>query len=100
LPPSRDDQSAVLRTELDAETAAAGHFGRDHGGATAQELVKDHVTLQRVMEDRAPHALDRLLRAVPGVRSVVRDLPDGGLFVIALPGATRCSTVARRLLFS
>jgi hypothetical protein len=60
LLPSRDDQSAVLRTELDAETAAAGHFGRDHGGATAQELVKDHVTLQRLMEDRAPHALDRL----------------------------------------
>jgi hypothetical protein len=48
------------------------------------------------MEDLPAHALDRL----PGVRSAVRDLPDGGLFVIALLGASRSSTVARRLLFS
>src|SRR5436190_16291810 len=46
-----------------------------------------------VVYDRAPHALDRLLRAVPPAllalsiteRIVVGDLPHGGLLAVTLP---------------
>jgi hypothetical protein len=102
LLPSRDRRGAIFRTEFDRVAAATGHFGRDDGGPAADERVINRIALQRVIEDRPAHALDRLLRAVAGVGAAVRDLPEGDLLAIALPvcglepaRSSRASTVSR-----
>src|SRR5205823_5423618 len=79
------------------ETAAdpAGHLGGDHAGARAEKRVIDRLAGPAVVDDRAAHAFDRLLGAVPPARLpqpaaervVVGDLPNRGLRAVALPMA-------------
>src|ERR1700739_1844153 len=82
LPSSQNDidiGGAQLQTAADA----AGHLGRDQAGARAEKWFIDQLAGPAVVDDRAAHALDRLLRAVaPALlalaiaeRIVVGDLP-------------------------
>src|ERR1700730_16418735 len=94
LPASHDD-IGIGRAELDPVADAAGHFGRDQTRAGAQKRVVDRLAGPAVVDDRAAHALDRLLSAVPPAllalrvaeRVVVGDLPDRRLRAVALPVA-------------
>ena len=54
----------VLRIQLDAEADALGQFrGRQRGAAAEERIVNQFAALE-VVQDRAPHQLDRLLRGV------------------------------------
>src|SRR5437762_3270808 len=92
LPASQDDID-IGRAELDTDAGAAGHFGRDQARARTEKRVIDQLAGPAVVDDRTPHAFDRLLRAVPPAlfalsitkRIVVDDLPHGGLLAVTLP---------------
>ena len=94
LPASHDDID-IGGAELETVADAAGHFGGDQARARAEKRVIDRLAGPAVVDDRAAHALDRLLRAVPPAllalpvaeRIVVGDLPDRGLRAVALPVA-------------
>src|SRR5882672_12483662 len=64
LPTSHDDID-IRGVELDAVADAAGHFGRDQARARAEKRVIDRLAGPAVVGDRAAHALDWLLGAVP-----------------------------------
>ena len=94
LPTSQDDidiAGAYLETAADA----AGHFGRDQARARTEKRIIDQLAGPVVVDDRAAHALDRLLRGVSPTllaltiakRIVVGDLPHGGLLAATLPMA-------------
>src|SRR5438445_4678537 len=85
----------ISGVELDPAADAAGHFGRDQAGARAEKRVIDRLAGPAVVGDRAAHAFDRLLGAVPPAllalpvaeRIVVGDLPDCRLRAVGLPVA-------------
>src|SRR5438046_9466075 len=85
----------MSRSALDSAADAAGHFGRDQAGARAEKRIVDRLAGAAVVDDRAAHAFDRLLRAVPPAllalrvaeRVVVGDLPNRRLRTVALPVA-------------
>src|SRR4051812_11419333 len=93
----------ISRVELDTAADAAGHFGCDQAGARAEERVIDNLPGAAVVDDRAAHALDRLLRAVPPAllalrvaeRVVVGDLPHRRLGAVTLPVAGLCRRARR-----
>src|SRR5438477_5685651 len=92
LPAAQDDID-IGRADLETDAGAAGHFSRDQACARTEKRVIDQLAGAAVVDDRTPHALDRLLRAVPPAllalsiaeRIVVGDLPHGGLLAVALP---------------
>src|SRR6266478_7297139 len=92
LPASHDDVD-ISGVELETAADAAGHFGRDQARAGAEKRVIDRLAGPAVVDDRAAHALDWLLGAVPPTllalwvaeRIVVGDLPDRRLRAVARP---------------
>src|SRR6516165_6270162 len=94
LPTSQDDID-IAGAYLETAAAAAGHFGRDQAGAQPKKRVIDQLAGPAVVDDRAAHALDRLLRAVAKALFAlsiaewitIGDLPDCGLRAVALPVA-------------
>ena len=101
LPASHDD-IGIGRAELDPVADAAGHFGRDQTRAGAQKRVVDRLAGPAVVDDRAAHALDRLLSAVPPAllalrvaeRVVVGKLPYRSLGAVTAPMAALPSRTA------
>src|SRR5712672_521969 len=93
--PALHDDIDISGVELDTAADAAGHFGRDQARARTEKRVIDRLAGPAVVDDRAAHALDWLLGAMPptlfallaAVRIVVGDLPDGRLRAVALPVA-------------
>ena len=85
----------ISGVELDPAADAAGHFGRDQAGARAEKRIIDRLAGPAVVDDRAAHAFDRLLGAVPPAllalwaaeRVVVGDLPDCRLRAVTRPVA-------------
>src|SRR5438309_10492069 len=85
----------ISGVELDPAADAAGHFGRDQAGARAEKRIIDRLAGPAVVDDRAAHAFDRLLGAVPPAllalwpaeRVVVGDLPDCRLRAVTRPAA-------------
>src|SRR5216683_3484851 len=73
----------------------AAHFGSDQTGARAEKRVIDRVAGPAVVDHRAPHALHRLLSAMPPAllalpvakRIVAGNLRDRRLRAVALPVA-------------
>src|SRR5215472_8735334 len=94
LPASHDDID-ISGAELETVAAAAGHFGRNQACARSEKRVIDQLAGPAVVDDRAAHRFDRLLRAVPPAllalraakRIVVRKLPDCCLRAVAGPVA-------------
>src|SRR5438270_966545 len=93
--PSAQGNVDIDRVELETEADPAAHLGGDQGRSRAEKWIIDRLAGPAVIGDRPAHALDRLLRAVPGAffalpiakRIVVGDLPHGGLFPATLPSA-------------
>src|SRR5262249_58958349 len=75
--------------------AAAGHLARDQARARTEKRVIDQLAGAAVVDNRAAHRLDRLLRAVPPAllalraakRIVVWKLPDRWLRAVGGPVA-------------
>src|SRR5205823_13357580 len=94
LPAAHDDID-IGGADLQTVADAAGHFGRNQTRAGAQKRVIDRLAGPAVVGDRAAHAFDRLLRAVPPARLTLRiaewivvgDFPDRRLGATALPVA-------------
>src|SRR5215472_15440973 len=63
--PASHDNIDISGADLETAAAAAGHFGRDQARARAEKRVVDQLAGPAVVEDRAAHRLDRLLRAMP-----------------------------------
>ena len=84
--PANDSHVHVPRIDLDAAADALGEFGGHHRCAGTEERIVNRRAAFRVIQDRSPHALDRLLRAVdrfsrPGCGS--RICPKRTLFAIS-----------------
>jgi hypothetical protein len=82
---------------------AAGHLGRDYRRARAAEWFVDRLPRCGIILDRPPHALDRLLRRVAGLRLPrLVDLPQRRLFPVAgpMPGAAVAHGVKAWLMLS
>src|SRR5262249_14018207 len=94
LPASHDDID-ISRGELETAAAAAGHLARDQARARTEKRVIDQLAGAAVVDNRAAHRLDRLLRAVPPAllslraakRIVVGKLPDRCLRAVGGPVA-------------
>src|SRR6202049_336592 len=94
LPAAHDDID-ISGADLQTVADAAGHLGRDQTRAGAEKRGIDRLPGPAVVGDRAAHALDRLLSAVPpallalpvAVRVVVWEFPDRGLRAVAVPMA-------------
>src|SRR5438874_12184894 len=94
LPAAHDDID-IGGVELETAADPAGHLGGDHAGARAEKRVIDRLAGPAVVDDRAAHAFDRLLGAVPPARLalpaaervVVGDLPDCRLRAVTRPVA-------------
>src|SRR5215472_9239384 len=94
LPASHDDID-ISGAELETVAEAAGHFGGNHARARAEKRVIDQLAGPAVVDDRAAHRFDRLLRAMPPTllapraaeRIVVGELPDRCLRAVAGPVA-------------
>src|SRR5215472_16308759 len=90
---SAHDNINISGVELDTVADAAGHLGGDQARTGAEKRVINHLTQPAVVGDRATHAFDRLLGAVPpgllvprvSERVVVGDFPDRCLCAVALP---------------
>src|ERR1022692_5186178 len=65
LPPD-DRHVYILRVDVDSIAQPPCALGRDQAAARSEEWVIHLLTLLRVIQDRAPHQLHRLLRPVPG----------------------------------
>src|SRR5215471_7600509 len=94
LPTSHDDIH-ISGAELETAAEAAGHFGRNQARARAEKRVIDQLAGPAVVDDRAAHRFDRLLRAMPPTllapraakRIVVGEFPDRCLRAVAGPVA-------------
>src|SRR6516162_6000119 len=94
LPTAHDDID-ISRADLETATDAAGHFGRDQARTRTEKRIIDQLARPAIVDNRAAHALDRLLRGVPPAllalsiakRIVVGYLPHGGLLAATLPVA-------------
>ena len=93
--PAPHDDIDINGIELKTDADPAGHLGRDQSRARAEKRVVDCLTESAVVDNRAAHAFDRLLRAVPPALFalmiakwvVVGDFPDRRLGAAALPVA-------------
>src|ERR1700730_10537956 len=93
--PAPHDDIDISGVEFETVADAAAHFGRDQARARAEKWVIDRLAGAAVVDDRAAHALDRLLGAVPPAllallvakRIVVGDFPDCRLRSVASPMA-------------
>src|SRR5215472_2465550 len=93
--PALHDDIDISGAELETAAQAAGHFGGDQARARAEKRVIDQFAGPAVVDDRAAHGFDRLLRAVAPTllapraaeRIVVGELPDGRLRAVAGPVA-------------
>src|SRR5438876_3858185 len=93
--PSSDHDISIGGVELETAADPTGHFGGDHARARTEKRVIDRLAGPAVVDDRAAHALHRLLGTVPPAllalpiaeRIVAGDLPDCRLGAIALPVA-------------
>src|ERR1019366_3457381 len=93
--PPLTDYVAVLRIDLDAIADAFGDFRGRQGRPRSQERLIHQFPTLRVIQDRPPHELDRLLGpvagdlifgvAVPAEGIQVGHLPHRGLRAIATP---------------
>ena len=63
--PASDDHIDMSGVELEPAADPIGHLGGDQARAGAEKRVIDHLAGPAVIGDRAAHALDRLLGAVP-----------------------------------
>src|SRR3984893_968679 len=78
------DDIDISGVEFETVADAAAHFGRDQARARAEKWVIDRLAGAAVVDDRAAHALDRLLGGVPPAllallvaeRIAVGNLPD------------------------
>jgi hypothetical protein len=97
---ARDRNVAIFRRDLDRAADALCQLGGNDRASAAEERVIDDVTRPRVVLDRPLHADDRLLRAVAGFRSPMRDRPDRRLLAIAVPvrGLALAHAVPARLV--
>ena len=99
----------ISGVELEAAAHPGGHFGGDQARARTEKRVIDQLAGPAIVDNRAAHALDRLLRGVPPAllalsiakRIVVGDLPHGGLLAApcqwpALPYRTAYQQVSWR----
>src|SRR5947209_7856866 len=59
----------ITGVEFDPVADPTGDLGRDQARAGAEKRVIDRLAGPAVVRDRAAHAFDRLLRAVPPARS-------------------------------
>src|SRR5467141_4577549 len=93
--PAAHDDVGIVGIELQTAADPAGHLGRDHTRARAEKRVIDRLAGPAVVDDRAAHALDRLLGAVPPAllalrvaeRVVVGKLPYRSLGAVTAPMA-------------
>src|SRR5215471_12380188 len=93
--PALHDDIDISGAELETVAAAAGHFGGNQARARAEKRVIDQLAGPAVVDDRAAHRFDRLLRAMPPTflapraaeRIVVGELPDRRLRAVAGPVA-------------
>src|SRR6516162_1485378 len=93
--PAPHDDIDVGGVELEAVTDPAGHFGGNNARARAEKRVIDQLAGPAVVDHRAPHTLDRLLRAMPPAvlalsiteRIVIGALPERCLGPVTLPMA-------------
>src|SRR5262249_27267660 len=92
--PASDDHIDISGVELEPAADPIGHLGGDQARAGAEKRVIDHLAGPAVIGDRAAHALDRLLGAVPPTltlsvakRVIVGDFPDCRLRAVAAPVA-------------
>jgi hypothetical protein len=74
--PASHDHIDIMRAELKTAANTAGHFGRDQARAGTEKQVVDLLARPAVVNERAAHALDRLLRAVPPALLALR-VPNG-----------------------
>src|SRR5271169_2592421 len=82
--PALHDHIDITGIELEPAADPTGHLGGDQARARAEKRVIDRLTGPSVVGDRAAHAFNRFLGAVPPTllalsvtkRVVVRDLPD------------------------
>src|SRR5438132_11383621 len=94
LPAAHDDVD-ISRVEFETVADPASHLGGDQARARAEKRIIDRLAGPAVVGDRAAHAFDGLLGAMPPAllalpvveRVVVGDLPDRGLGAVALPMA-------------
>ena len=63
--PAAHDDIGISGADLQTVADATGHLGRDHARARAEKRVVDRLAGPAVVGDRAAHAFDRLLGAVP-----------------------------------
>ena len=76
----------ISRRDLNRMADATGHLGRDYRRARAAERLVDGLPGRCIILDRPAHALDRLLRAVAGLRFPgFLNLPQGRLPTVASP---------------
>src|SRR3954452_12285981 len=66
--PAANGDIDVERINLDREATPAGGVGGDQGRSAAEERVVDRLPNVAIVENWAPHALDRLLGPVLGFR--------------------------------
>jgi hypothetical protein len=66
LLPALDGHIDVGRVQFDAKAHPAGGFRRDQRGAGSHEGFKHRLTGAGIVQDRAAHAFDRLLRTMHG----------------------------------
>src|SRR5580693_9301764 len=104
--PTAYDHIDINGVEFETVADATCHFGRDQARARAEKRVIDRLAGPAVVDDRAAHAFDRLLRAVPPAllalrvaeRVVVGDLPDRRLGAVCqwlgLPSRTEYQQVS------
>src|SRR6516165_11985041 len=63
--PAPQDDIDIARADLETAANPAGHFGRDQARARAEKRVIDQLAGPAVVDHRAAHTLDRLLRSMP-----------------------------------
>jgi hypothetical protein len=89
--PASYDHIDIRGVELETAAHAARHIGRDQARARAEKRGIDGLAGPTVVVDRAAHAFDRLLGAVPPTllalavakRIVIRNLPNCRLLAIS-----------------
>jgi len=79
----------VSRVQIDSKTDPPGGFRRDQCSPGSHEGFKHRLAGAGVVQHRAAHALDRLLRAMHrgGILVLAGDVPQRGLLAVASPMA-------------
>src|SRR6266550_3147399 len=101
--PAAHDDIGISGADLQTVADATGHLGRDHARARAEKRVIDRLAGPAVVDDRAAHALDRLLGAVSpallalpaAIRIHAGDFPERGLRAVAFASGWPCPRAPR-----